>query len=260
MPSAKRLAEIKELLDEKVLYYNRSEFIEFDPVFIPHLFSKKEDIEISAFLAATIAWGQRPTIIRNAKKLMQLMDNAPHDFIIHFEENDLPPFRHFVHRTFNGTDCIYFLKALKNIYLDHGGFSEIFTKALHKEHTDIKQAIVICRNKFFEKEHPKRTEKHFSNPQEGAACKRINMFLRWMVRKDCCGVDFGIWNHISPSILVCPLDVHSGRIARKIGLLKRKQNDWRAVQELTEMLKKFDPSDPVKYDFALFGLGAIERL
>ncbi len=252
--------EIKAFLDEKVSLFNRPGFIELDPVSIPHLFSKKEDIEIAGFLAATIAWGQRPTILRNAKKLMQWMDNAPHDFICHFEEDDLKPFRHFVHRTFNGTDCVYFLQSLQNIYRNHGGLSEIFTKPLRKEHTDVKHAIVFCRQKFFELEHLKRTEQHFSNPDEGAACKRLNMFLRWMVRRDKGGVDFGIWRNIQPSLLMCPLDVHSGRIARKFGLLKRKQNDWKAVQELTTMLQQFDPSDPVKYDFALFGLGAIERL
>jgi uncharacterized protein (TIGR02757 family) len=252
--------DIKSFLDEKVSLYNQPAFIELDPVSIPHLFSKKEDIEISGFLAATIAWGQRPTILRNAQKLMQWMDNAPYDFILNFDEDDLKPFRHFVHRTFNSTDCLYFLHALQNIYHNHGGLSEIFTKALCKEHKDVKQAIVLCRHKFFELEHLKRTEKHFSNPDEGAACKRLNMFLRWMIRRDKGGVDFGIWKEISPAILKCPLDVHSGRIARKFGLLKRKQNDWKAVEELTEMLQHFDSSDPVKYDFALFGLGAIERL
>jgi uncharacterized protein (TIGR02757 family) len=259
MLSQKRLQELKEFLDEKVLLYNGPSFIELDPVSIPHLFIKKEDIEIAGFFAASIAWGQRPTILRNAKKLMQWMDNAPHDFILNFKEEDLKPFKSFVHRTFNGTDCIYFLKALQNIYRQHRGLSHLFTISSTTGDDGIKNAIVFCRNKFFELPHMKRTEKHFSNPGDGSACKRINMYLRWMVRKDKAGVDFGIWK-ISPSLLVCPLDVHSGRIARKLGLLKRKQNDWKAALELTENLRKLDASDPVKYDLALFGLGVFERL
>jgi uncharacterized protein (TIGR02757 family) len=259
MLSQKRLQELKEFLDEKVLLYNGPSFIELDPVSIPHLFTEKEDIEIAGFFAATIAWGQRPTIIRNAKKLMQWMDNAPHDFVLNFEEEDLKPFKSFVHRTFNGNDCIYFLKALQNIYRHHSGLSHLFTISSPGGDDGIKKAIVFCRNKFFELPHMKRTEKHFSNPADGSACKRINMYLRWMVRKDKAGVDFGIWKQ-SPSLLVCPLDVHSGRIARKLGLLKRKQNDWKAALELTQNLRKFDPSDPVKYDLALFGLGVFEHL
>jgi len=259
LASEKRLQEIKQFLDEKVLLYNQPSFIELDPVSIPHLFNKKEDIEIAGFFAATIAWGQRPTILRNAKKLMQWMDNAPQDFILHFEENDLEPFRNFVHRTFNGSDCIYFLRALQNIYHHHGGLSELFTSSLNKPNADIKEAIVHCRTLFFELPHLKRTEKHFSNPEEGSACKRLNMFLRWMVRKDKKGVDLGIWN-ISPSKLICPLDVHSGRIARKLGLLKRKQDDWKAAEELTGILRSFDKNDPAKYDFALFSLGVFEHL
>jgi uncharacterized protein (TIGR02757 family) len=255
-----RLNELKDFLDEKVLLYNQPHFIELDPISIPHLFTKKEDIEISGFFAATIAWGQRPTILRNAEKLMQWMDNSPYDFVINFEEEDLKPFKAFVHRTFNGSDCINFLKALQNIYRNHGGLSELFTISLNEGHNDLKESIVFCRNRFFELPHMKRTEKHFSNPADGSACKRINMFLRWMVRRDNKGVDFGIWKQISPSLLVCPLDVHSGRIARKLGLLKRKQNDWKAAIELTQKLRKFDSSDPVKYDFALFGLGVFERL
>ena len=260
MPSAQRLKEIKEFLDEKVLLYNRPTFIEFDPVSIPHLFSKKEDIEIAGFLTATIAWGQRPTILRNARNLMQWMDDSPHEFILNFKKEDLAPFKKFVHRTFNGDDCIYFLQALQNIYSNHGGLSQLFTISSQKGHTDIKEAIVLCRNKFFELPHMKRTEKHFSSPAEGSACKRINMFLRWMVRQDKCGVDFGIWKHIPTSSLICPLDVHTGRVARKLGLLKRKQNDWKAANELTNILLKLNYSDPIKYDFALFGIGANEDL
>jgi uncharacterized protein (TIGR02757 family) len=259
MLSQRKLQELKEFLDEKVLLYNRPSFIELDPVSIPHLFTKNEDREIAGFFAASIAWGQRPTILRNAKKLMQWMDNAPHDFIMNFEEEDLKPFKDFVHRTFNGEDCTFFLKSLQNIYRKYGGMSTLFTNSLNEGNDEIKNAIVFCRNKFFELLHLKRTEKHFSNPEDGSACKRLNMFLRWMSRKDKGGVDFGIWK-IPTTILVCPLDVHSGRVARKLGLLKRGQNDWKAAMELTENLRKLDPSDPVKYDIALFGLGVFERL
>jgi uncharacterized protein (TIGR02757 family) len=248
----------KEFLEEKTLLYNRSSFIHTDPVSIPHLFSRKEDIEISGFLSATIAWGQRPSILKNATKLIQLMEYSPHDFIRGFTEKDLHRFQHFVHRTFNGIDCIYFLRALRHIYLDYGGLEMVFTSGI-KNTQDLKDAIIHCRTIFFELDHLKRTEKHFSNPGEGSAAKRINMFLRWMVRKDKNGVDFGIWKTISPSLLSCPLDVHSGRVARKLGLLKRKQNDWKAVTELTNNLRSFDPQDPVKYDLALFGLGVFEK-
>jgi uncharacterized protein (TIGR02757 family) len=186
------------------------------------------------------------------------MDHSPHDFILNFQEEDLTPFHDFVHRTFNGNDCIYFLKALQNIYCNHGGLSELFKVSSHHDHNDLRNAIVHCRKIFFELPHMKRTEKHFSNPEEGSACKRLNMFLRWMIRKDKSGVDFGIWEHISPSVLVCPLDVHSGKVARQLGLLKRKQNDWKAALELTNNLLKFDSNDPVKYDFALFGTGVFE--
>ncbi|CAN5387559.1 TIGR02757 family protein [soil metagenome] len=250
---------MKDFLEEKFLLYNNPSFIETDPVSIPHLFSKKEDIEIAGFLAATIAWGQRPTILKNSKTLMCLMDDSPHEFITGFKEQDLKRFTHFVHRTFNGTDCVYFLKALKQIYTTYKGLENVFLSGLRQNDNDLQNAISHCRSVFFELPHQKRTEKHFSNPAEGSATKRINMFLRWMVRRDKCGVDFGIWKTISPSLLSCPLDVHSGRVARKLGLLKRKQNDWKATQELTASLSRFDHTDPVKYDFALFGLGVFEK-
>ena len=250
---------IKNFLEEKTLFYNNTSFIETDPVSIPHLFSKKEDIEISGFLTATIAWGQRTTILKNARSLMYLMDDSPHAFITGFSQKDLKPFQHFVHRTFNGVDCICFLKELRNIYLHHDGLEKVFFRGIGTSDTDLGNAISEARKTFFDQEHPKRCEKHFSNPAAGSAAKRINMYLRWMVRKDNCGVDFGIWKSISPSLLSCPLDVHSGRVARKLGLLKRKQNDWKATQELTAQLRKMDPIDPVKYDFALFGLGVFEK-
>ncbi len=255
----RKLPEIIIFLNEKVFLYNNTSFIHTDPVSIPHLFSKKEDIEIAAFMAATIAWGQRTTILKNARKLMQWMDDAPHDFILNLTEEDLIPFRKFVHRTFQGDDCIYFLKALQNIYRHHNGLEKVFQSGIHKKDGDLSRAITNARKIFFELPHLKRTEKHFSNPEEGSATKRINLFLRWMVRKDNCGVDFGIWKSISPALLTCPLDVHSARVARKLGLLKRKQNDWRAAAELTHNLQRLDANDPVKYDFALFGLGVFEK-
>jgi len=259
MAGRRNVIELKKFLDAKVLLYNKPEFISSDPVSIPHLFTKKEDIEISGFFAATIAWGQRPTILKNARKLMHWMDNAPYDFILNHTDDDLSPFKKFVHRTFHGDDTIYFIKALQHIYRKHSGLEKVFTQAIKKDSDNLKEAITFCRNSFFQLPHLKRTEKHFSNPDEGSAAKRINMFLRWMVRNDTNGVDFGIWKNISPSLLSCPLDVHSGRVARKLRLLKRKQNDWKATAELTNSLRKLDANDPVKYDFALFGLGVFEK-
>ena len=248
--------ELFEFLESKYDIYNRPGFIEDDPVSIPHNFTKKEDIEISGFLAATIAWGNRKMILRNANRLMQMMDYSPYDFIMNFSESDLKPFESFVHRTFNGTDCIYFLKAMRYIYTEKGGLEKAF---LSKGNSDMRELIFHFRTAFFEPEHPARTEKHVANPMKGSSAKRINMFLRWMVRNDGRGVDFGIWKSIKPSQLYCPLDVHSGNIARRLGLLTRKQNDWKAVAELTGNLREFDKEDPVKYDFSLFGLGVNEK-
>lgn len=252
-----QLEEIKAFLDEKVILYNQPAFIENDPICIPHLFTKKEDIEITAFLMATIAWGQRKSIIQNGHKLVKLMDMAPHDFIINAGKNDFKPFEKFVHRTFNGTDCKYFLYALKQLYVKDNGLQGLFK--VNKNEKNVMPAIIRARKKFFSYTHLKRTEKHFSNPDTGSAAKRINMFLRWMVRKDKCGVDFGIWNHIQAKQLISPLDVHSGRVARKLGLLHRKQDDRKAAEELTDSLLALDANDPIKYDFALFGLGVNEK-
>lgn len=243
-----------ELLEQKYAQYNTPSFIDGDPVSIPHLFSRNENIEISGLLTATIAWGQRKTIIRNAMDLVHRMDNDPYDFIMHFHIEDLEVFRGFKHRTFNEEDCIYFISSLGNIYRNHGGMAEVIRRGYGKTGS-VKDALVHFRQVFFAGPHPFRTEKHVANPSANAAAKRLNLFLRWMVRMDDGGVDFGIWDFISPSDLYLPLDIHTGNISRQLGILKRKQNDWKAVEEVTAVLKAMDPRDPVKYDFALFGMG-----
>jgi uncharacterized protein (TIGR02757 family) len=248
--------ELKEFLDEKADKYNRPFFIESDPISVPHRYSKKEDIEIAGFLSATIAWGQRTTIIKNANKLMNLMDDSPYEFIIKAKEKDLLKFEGFVHRTFNSTDVVFFIRALQNIYLKHGGLENVFNT--HEKNDILKHSIIHFRNVFFSIPYPPRTKKHISNPEDNSSAKRICMYLRWMARKDKKGVDFGLWK-LPSKHLMCPLDVHSGNVARKLGLLKRTQNDWKAVEELTAKLREMDPKDPVKYDFALFGLGAFEK-
>lgn len=250
--------DIKSFLDLKFATFNHTAFIETDPIQVPALFTTKENIEIAGFLAATLAWGQRPTIIRNALKMITLMDNNPVEFILHTTEDEWEPFLDFKHRTFNGTDCICFLKALKNIYLNHGGLEQVFTDGFRKDET-IFSALKHFRKIFFEAAHERRSEKHVSDVEKGASAKRLNMYLRWMVRSDSAGVDFGLWKQIPPSALMLPLDVHTGNVARKLGLLTRTQNDWKAVEEITARLRNFDPKDPVKYDFALFGLGVFER-
>jgi len=251
--------ELKEFLEEKTRQYNTVAFIDSDPVSVPHRFSKKEDIEISGFLAATIAWGQRATILNNMKRMMTMMDDAPHDFIISSSKKEVERFSVFVHRTFNGTDCMYFMTALKHIYKKHRGLENIFTSHTAPDHTDFSHAMHTLKKIFFSLPHPARTQKHIADPLSNSSAKRINMFLRWMVRKDNTGVDFGLWNHLGSYRLSCPLDIHSARVARKLGLLQRTQNDWKAVCELTLNLRKFDAADPVKYDFALFGLGVNEK-
>jgi uncharacterized protein (TIGR02757 family) len=247
-------ATLKELLDEKVFQYNNPRFIESDPIQIPHQFQLKQDIEIAAFLTATISWGNRKMIIKNAQRLMDIMGNSPFDFIM---ESETDVDENFVHRTFNAIDLNYFVKALRSIYINHGGLEKVFSK--NASPGDLQSSIYHFKKVFFEIEHPLRTMKHVSDPNKGSAAKRINMFLRWMVRSDDAGVDFGIWKDISPSMLSCPLDVHSGNVARKLGLLQRKQNDAKALNELDLSLRKMDPIDPVKYDFALFGMGVFEK-
>lgn len=250
--------ELKEFLDEKVDQYNSPEFIPSDPIQVPHQYNLKEDIEIAGFLTATIAWGNRKSIITNGKDLMERMGNAPYDFIMNFSENDIPKLSGFVHRTFNDKDLIYFIKALQYIYKTHGGLEALFS--LQAEAQSLQPAIHHFRNVFFSLQHMPRTRKHVSDPLKNSAAKRINMFLRWMIRKDSRGVDFGIWESLSPHQLSCPLDVHSGNVARKLKLLQRKQNDAKALIELDRALRRLDSLDPVKYDFALFGLGVFEKL
>jgi len=249
--------ELKSFLDEKVELYNRPNFIESDPVQIPHRYTLKEDKEIAGFLVATIAWGNRKMIIQNSIKMMDLLGNSPYDFILNHNENDLENLEKFVHRTFNGQDFTYFIKSLKNIYLNHGGLENIFTK--HQESDSLQSAITEFKKIFFELDHSIRTEKHVSDPSKNSSSKRINMWLRWNCRQDSKGVDLGIWKNISPAKLSCPLDVHSGNVARKLGLLTRTQNDGKALAELDSNLRLLDPKDPVKYDFALFGLGVFEK-
>lgn len=249
-------SELKEFLDEKVELYNNPNFIDSDPIQIPHLFTLKEDVEIAGFLSATISWGNRKMIISNAHKMMEIMGNAPFDFVMSHTENDLNKLDHFVHRTFNGTDCKTFITALQHIYKNHHGLEAVF--AQNQSENSMQESISKFKSVFFEIPHQYRTQKHISNPLNNSAAKRLNMWLRWNCRQDQKGVDLGIWKSIHPSKLSCPLDVHSGNVARKLGLLTRKQNDGKALNELDSNLRKLDPLDPVKYDFALFGLGVFE--
>jgi len=251
------LTDLKNFLDEKVLKYNQPFFIETDPIQVPKNFSEKEDIEIASFLTATIAWGNRLSIIKNAAKLMALMENQPYDFVLNASVSDLEKFRYFVHRTFNGSDCVYFIQSLKNIYQKHYGLESVFENGFRKEN-DVRSALIRFYNVFFEI-GGERSRKHISNVEKGASAKRLNMFLRWMVRNDKSNVDFGLWKGIPQSALLLPLDVHTGNVSRKLGLLRRKSNDWKAVEEVTHSLREFDSEDPIKYDFALFGLGVFEK-
>jgi uncharacterized protein (TIGR02757 family) len=252
-----RLNDIKGFLDEKYQQYASPKFIESDPIQIPRSFSKKEDIEIAAFLTATISWGQRPQIIKSAGWLMREMGESPYQFICDANSNDIEALSTFYYRTFNGIDCIGFLKSLKQIYM-LGGLERIFSKG-YTETNSIKGSINYFRDIFIKDQFPSRTKKHISSPMAGSAAKRLNMFLRWMVRPAKEGVDFGLWKGIPQSALMLPLDLHSGRVARKLGLLSRQQSDWRAVEMVTHNLSIFDPNDPVKYDYALFGLGVFEK-
>lgn len=246
---------IKKLLDQKVKLYNQLSFIPADPISIPHLFSGRQDREIAGFFAATFAWGNRTTIIRKSKELMELMDHAPHDFCLHHQPGDLKKLLPFKHRTFNTTDLLYFIAFLHHHYSKEKSLETAFTR----QGPGIEKRLSGFHHYFFSlNEAPERTRKHIASPERGSTCKRLNMFLRWMVRKDDQGVDFGIWKNISPADLVCPIDLHVARVARQLGILTRKQTDWQAALELTAYLRTLDPGDPVKYDFALFGMGALE--
>ncbi len=255
---ASGVSGLKVFLDAKSDEFNVPGFIKDDPISVPHHFQCKQDIEISGFMAATLAWGQRPVIISSALKIMQMMDDEPYEFLSHARDAEYGKFVSFVHRTFNGDDCLFLLNAFRSVYREFDSLEYLFANGYRKELL-VKDGISEFRKRLLFTPHLQRSEKHIADPHRGSAAKRLNMFLRWMVRSDGRGVDFGIWKTISPAHLMCPLDLHSGRIARRLGLLSRKQDDWKAVEELTNNLRKFDPTDPVKYDFALFGIGTHEK-
>ena len=252
--------KLKIFLDSKVAEYNKPSFIAADPISIPHRFSKKQDIEISGLFAAIFAWGNRTIIINKTNELMQLMDNAPYQFIMHHSDSDLKRLLTFKHRTFNTTDLLYFIEFLQSHYSNNNSLESAFSKWMNKDDSSIENALNGFHNYFFSLDTvPERTKKHIAAPVRNSSCKRLNMYLRWMVRKDNSGVDFGIWKKIAPSQLVCPIDVHVARVAKRFNLLQRKPVDWQAAKELTAQLKNFDPDDPAKYDFALFGIGVVEK-
>lgn len=255
-----KVTDLKAFLDQKVDQYNQPGFIENDPITIPHAYQKKQDIEITGFIASMLAWGQRVTIIRKCRELFAMMDNAPYDFIMNHQEDDLKPILAFKHRTFNPTDALYFIEFFRFHYSAYESLEDAFLQGVPGDAPNTYPHLVGFFNHFFSlSDHPVRTYKHIPNPDRKSACKRMNMFLRWMVRADDRGVDFGIWDRIKPSQLVCPCDLHVDRVGRKLGLISRKQTDWATAMELTDNLKRLDPDDPVKYDFALFGLGVEEK-
>ena len=252
--------KLKDFLDKKVSEYNQPSFIESDPVCIPHLFNKKQDIEIAGLFAALFAWGNRITIINKSKELLSLMDNEPYDFCLNHSDEELKKLLHFKHRTFNTTDLLYFMLFLKFHYTAEKSLETAFTKWMNRKDENIENALNGFHHYFFSlQDSPLRTRKHIASPQKNSTCKRLNMYLRWMVRRDKKGVDFGIWKNISPAQLICPIDVHVARVAKRFNLLQRHALDWQAAVELTGYLRTLDNKDPVKYDFALFGLGAIEK-
>ncbi len=250
--------ELKNFLDFKVSQYNRTDFIPSDPISIPHSFLRKEDIEISGFLTAQISWGNRKAIQKSANELMERLDNAPYDFIQNAGKKEFLLLATFYYRTMLPGDMVFFLRSLQNIYQNYGGLEKLFAAGF-KINGSAFGAVEYARQFIFRLPHEERYRKHFPSPLRGSASKRIHMYLRWMCRKDNSGVDFGIWSSIPQSELMCPLDLHSGKVARKLGLLRRKQDDRKAVEELTTELRKFDPKDPVKYDFALFGLSVFKK-
>ncbi len=254
------MQDVVLFLDNKAAFYNRPEFILYDPISIPHQFSKLQDIEIAGFFAATLAWGNRTSILNSCNRLMQLMDHAPYDFVMHHKEKDLQRFLHFKHRTFNATDTLHFIHFFRSYYKTNKSLETAFSRFITLKDENITAALTGFHELFFSLEDaPKRTRKHVATPIRNSTCKRLNMFLRWMVRRDDCGVDFGIWKKIKPSQLICPCDVHVDRVARKLGLIQNRQTNWKTALELTAKLKTFDAKDPVKYDFALFGLGVMEH-
>ncbi|MEM7055545.1 MAG: TIGR02757 family protein [Bacteroidota bacterium] len=254
--SASNLIPLKNFLDEQVVRYNRPDFIQHDPIAIPHAYKNRRDIEIAGFLAATLAWGQRKVVIRKCRELLSMMDNVPYDFIVNHQTDDLKPLMRFKHRTFNATDALYFMHFLQQHYQQYDTLEVAFLAGLALGAHTIEGALVNFHRVFFSLvDYPERTRKHIPTPERNAACKRLNMFLRWMVRQDDQGVDFGLWRQIKPHQLVCPCDVHVTRVSRQLGLMQRKNTDWETALELTQNLKLLSPEDPVKYDFALFGLG-----
>jgi len=253
------ISELRQFLDEKVALYNRPAFVEKDPFCIPHAFSLRQDIEIAGLFAAVLAWGNRTTIINNCRKLMGWMDNRPHDFIVNHKDTDLKPFLGFAHRTFNTTDLLYFISFLQYHYSTHASLEDAFVPGKKYTGEDVGTALVHFHNYFFSIEHPERTKKHISTPARGSACKRLCMYLRWMVRKDAHGVDFGLWKKIKPAQLICPLDVHVARVAERLGLLDNNKSNWNNAVALTAQLRTLNPGDPAVYDYALFGLGVGER-
>lgn len=246
--------ELKELLDALHDKYNTPDFIADDPISVPHMYTGREDREIAGFLAATIAWGNRKAIVKSCRRMMQFMDDVPYDFTMNASDDELRTLEKFVHRTFNGHDFAAFVRAMRRMYAEKGGIGRFFEDR-YEACGDLRQVLSEFRREFFAAEHPVHCEKHVSSIDKKASCKRLNMYLRWMVRDDGRGVDFGMWKRIPASALYLPLDVHSGNMSRALGLMERRQNDWRAVEEVTETLRGFDPADPVKYDFALFGAG-----
>ena len=251
------LLELKEFLDEKADFYEQKEFIQNDPIIIPHEYEDKFDIEISGFIISIISWGNRKSIINSGYKIMDILESSPYDFIMNHSQKDLKRIKGSIHRTFNSDDLVFFIKSLKNIYTNYNGLEGIISNV--KNGNNLQERISNFKKIFFELNHLERTKKHLPDPLKGSAAKRFNMFLRWMVRSNKKGVDFGLWKSISPSELSCPLDVHTGNIARKLSLLKRTQNDSLALNELDKKLREMDKNDPVKYDFALFGLGVNEK-
>lgn len=251
--------ELKALLDEKAALYNQPAFVEKDPVCIPHQFTRRQDIEIAGLFAAVLAWGNRTTIINSCNRIIRLMDNAPYDFITGHKETELTRFFHFAHRTFNTTDLLYFIHWLRYHYERHSSLEDAFTGGKAYNEENVKEALIYFHNYFFSIEHPERTIKHIATPMRNSACKRLNMYLRWMVRHDNKGVDFGLWKKIKPAQLVCPLDVHVARVAHRLRLLDNDKSDWKNAERLTAILKTMNPADPAVYDYALFGLGMAER-